>query len=71
MASETNLESSLPEVISETMSSIQLTSKSRKNRSNIYNFCRTVPKGEERDSYRRLLYFYNRCDFKASLMMNF
>ena len=59
MALETNLKSSLPKVTSKTVSSIQLTLKSRKNRSNIYNFCRTVPKGEERDSYRRLLYFYN------------
>ena len=59
MALETNLKSSLPKVISKTMLSIQSTSKSQKNWSNIYNFCRTVPKGEERNSYRRLLYFYN------------
>jgi hypothetical protein len=30
-----------------------------------------VLKGEERDSYGRLLYFYNRCDFKVSLITNF
>ena len=30
-----------------------------------------VLKGEERDSYGRLLYFYNRCDFKASSTTNF
>ena len=59
MALETNLESSLPKVTSKTMLSIQSTSKSRKNRSNIYNFCRIALKGEERNSRRRLLYFYN------------
>ena len=71
MASETNLESSLPEVTSETMSSIQSTSKSQKNWSNIHNFCCTVSKGEERDSYGRLLYFCNQCNFKASSITNF
>ena len=49
MASETNLKSSFPEVTSETISSIQSTSKSQKTQSNIYDFCHMAPKGEEYD----------------------
>ena len=68
MASETNFNSSSVKEISKNTSILKLTCK---NYSIVYKYCRTPPKGKERDKKGKILYYCNLCDYKANATTNF
>ncbi len=71
MASDSNLELSVFDVNSEPSISSQSKSKEKSTRSNIWQYCRTLDEGENRDNKGRLLYACNACDFRTIATSNF
>lgn len=65
MASDSNIESSIPDIESEASLSSQSISKSL-IWSKIHEFCRMVPEGEERNAQGKLLYHCNQCEYKTT-----
>ena len=68
MASDSLLESSIPEIESEASLPSQPSSK---HQSRYHKFCRPAPKGEERDAKGKLLYYCNQCKYKIVATSNF
>lgn len=70
MASDSVLESSIPEIESEASSSSRPTSK-HPIRSKIHQFCRPAPDGEKHDVKGKLLYYCDACEYKTNATSNF
>ena len=68
MASDSVLESPIPEIESEASLPSQPSSK---HQSRYHKFCRPALKGEERDTKGKLLYYYNQCEYKTVATSNF
>ena len=68
MASDSVLESSNFKIESEASSLSRPTSK---NQSKYHKFCRPALKGEEYDTKRKLLYYYNAYEYKINAILNF
>src|SRR5438045_2949759 len=70
MASDSNLESSIPEIESAASLSSQPTLK-HQIQSKIHQFCHLAPEGEKHDTKGKLLYYCNACKYKTNATSNF
>src|SRR5438045_2354948 len=70
MASDSNLESSIPKIESAASLSSRPTLK-HQIQSKIHQFCHLAPEGEKRDTKGKLLYYCNACEYKTNATSNF